>query len=96
MEIKKIGRAGTVESNDISIVIEPSDKKDIEVELQSAVLKQFGRHIKALIIDTLQSKGVKSAYVKAVDKGAIDCVIKARTLTALYRAAESEEYVWEE
>lgn len=95
MDIKKVGMAGTVESNDISIVIEPSNKGDIEVELQSAVLKQFGQHIKTLIIETLLNKGVKSAYVKAIDKGAIDCVIKARTLTALYRAAESEEYVWE-
>lgn len=95
MEIKRIGRAGTVESNDINIVIEPSDKEDIEIELQSAVIKQFGEHIKVLIIEILRSKGIKSAYVKAVDKGAIDCVIKARTLTALYRAAESEEYEWE-
>ncbi|HQE06325.1 MAG TPA: citrate lyase acyl carrier protein [Tepidanaerobacteraceae bacterium] len=95
MEIKRIGRAGTVESNDINIVIEPSDKEDIEIELQSAVIKQFGEHIKALIIEILRSKGIKNAYVKAVDKGAIDCVIKARTLTALYRAAESEEYEWE-
>ena len=95
MEIKRIGRAGTVESNDINIVIEPSDKEDIEIELQSAVIKQFGEHIKVLIIEILRSKGIKNAYVKAVDKGAIDCVIKARTLTALYRAAESEEYEWE-
>jgi len=95
LEIKRIGRAGTVESNDINIVIEPSDKEDIEIELQSAVIKQFGEHIKALIIEILRSKGIKNAYVKAVDKGAIDCVIKARTLTALYRAAESEEYEWE-
>jgi citrate lyase subunit gamma (acyl carrier protein) len=95
LEIKRIGRAGTVESNDINIVIEPSDKEDIEIELQSAVIKQFGEHIKALIIEILRSKGIKSAYVKAVDKGAIDCVIKARTLTALYRAAESKEYEWE-
>lgn len=95
MEIKRIGRAGTVESNDINIVIEPSDKEDIEIELQSAVIKQFGEHIKVLIIEILRSKGIKSAYVKAVDKGAIDCVIKARTLTALYRAAEPEEYEWE-
>jgi len=95
LEIKRIGRAGTVESNDINIVIEPSDKEDIEIELQSAVIKQFGEHIKVLIIEILRSKGIKNAYVKAVDKGAIDCVIKARTLTALYRAAESEEYEWE-
>jgi citrate lyase subunit gamma (acyl carrier protein) len=34
--------------------------------------------------------------VIAVDKGALDCTIKARTLTAVHRAAEMENYDWEE
>ena len=32
---KKIGRAGTVESNDISIVIEPSDKKILKLNCRA-------------------------------------------------------------
>lgn len=96
MEIIKVGVAGTVESSDISIVVEPSEKKGIEIYLQSAVMKQFGRQIKNVIEETLKSEGVENAIVRAVDKGAIDFVIKARTLTALHRAADSNEFTWGE
>lgn len=96
MELKKIGIAGTVESSDINIVIEPTDKTGIEIYLQSAVMKQFGRQIKELIEKTIKAKGVENALVRAVDKGAIDYVIKARTETALYRACGITEYSWEE
>lgn len=96
MELKKIGIAGTVESSDISIIIEPTDKEGIEINLQSAVMKQFGRQIKEVIEETLKSKGVKNATVRAVDKGAVDFVIKSRTLTALYRSADIGEYKWGE
>ncbi|MDF2616094.1 MAG: citrate lyase subunit gamma [Sedimentibacter sp.] len=61
MEIKKVGIAGTVESSDINIVIEPSDKKGIEIELKSTVMKQFGRQIKNLIEETLKDQS-QSAY----------------------------------
>jgi citrate lyase subunit gamma (acyl carrier protein) len=96
MEVKKVGIAGTVESSDINIVIEPTNNPGIEIHLQSAVIKQFGRQIKETIEQTLRSKGVQSAIVRAVDKGAVDFVIKSRTLTALYRAAEIDEYSWGE
>lgn len=96
MEIKKVGSAGTVESSDINIIIEPTDKNGIEINLQSAVMKQFGRQIKKVIEDTLKGEGVDSAFVRAIDKGALDFVIKARTLAALYRASGSNEYTWKE
>ena len=96
MELKKIGIAGTVESSDISIIIEPTNKSGIEISLQSAVMKQFGRQIKGVIEETLKSKGVENAIVRAVDKGAVDFVIKSRTLTALYRSADIDEYKWGE
>lgn len=96
MEIKKIGVAGTVESSDINIVIEPSNELGININLQSAVMKQFGRQIKNVIEETLKNEGVENAVVRAVDKGAIDFVIKARTLTALYRAIDSDDYTWGE
>ena len=34
--------------------------------------------------------------VVAVDKGALDCTIQARTVTAVHRAAEVENYDWKE
>lgn len=96
MELKKTGIAGTLESSDINIVIEPTNVPGIDINLQSAVIKQYGRQIKETIEETLRSQGVESAAVRAVDKGAVDFVIKARTLTALCRAAEIEEYKWGE
>ncbi len=96
MELKKMGMAGTVESSDINIIIEPTDNSGIEIYLQSAVIKQFGRQIKKVIEETIKNEGVENAVVRAVDKGAVDFVIKARTLTALYRAADKDDYNWGE
>lgn len=90
MELIKVGTAGTLESSDINIVIEPTDNPGIEIVLQSGVIKQFGRQIKNVIEDTLKNEGIENARIRAIDKGALDFVIKARTLTALYRAAGKE------
>lgn len=96
MDIIKVGMAGTLESSDITITIEPRDEDGIEILLQSSLEKQFGKQIRKVIEDTLKVNGVQSALVRAVDKGAIDYVIKARTQTALFRAADVTEYNWEE
>lgn len=90
MEIIKTAVAGTVESSDISITIEPNKDSEIEIILKSPVEKQFGKQIKKVIEDTLKENGVESALVTAMDKGAIDYVIKARTETAIYRAVEKK------
>ncbi|WFA08141.1 citrate lyase acyl carrier protein [Tissierella sp. Yu-01] len=95
MEIKKTGMSGTMESSDINIVIGPSDSIGIEIDLQSSVEKQFGKQIKKVIEDTIKENGISNAQVKAVDKGAIDYVIKSRTETALYRALD-KIYNWGE
>lgn len=95
MDIKRTAIAGTLESSDISITIEANDEAGIEIMLKSSVEKQFGTQIKKVIMDTLEENGVKNALIKVVDKGAIDYVIKARTETAIYRAAEKEQYDWE-
>ena len=39
--------------------------------------------------------GVENAVITAVDKGALDCTVRARVATALTRAAESHDYTWE-
>lgn len=96
MELVKVGMSGTMESSDINIIIGPSEAGVIEIDLQSSVEKQFGRQIRKVIEDVLRKHGVTSATVKAVDKGAIDYVIKARTEAALYRAADRTDYIWEE
>ncbi|MGD1822539.1 MAG: citrate lyase acyl carrier protein, partial [Pleomorphochaeta sp.] len=95
LEIKKLSSAGTLESSDILIKIEKSEKDGIHIHLDSPVKQQFGDQIKKVITESAEIVGVKKACVTAIDKGALDCVIKARALTAFYRACESDDYNWE-
>jgi citrate lyase subunit gamma (acyl carrier protein) len=76
-----------MESSDIQVTIEPA-KTGVEIDLTSAVEKQFGAAIRAVIGETLAELGVKAAKVIAVDKGALDCAIRARVKTAAYRASK--------
>ena len=87
--------AGTMESNDIMITLEPAQSGGIQISLTSNVLQQFGRQIEAVIRDTLAHYGIENAEVTAVDKGALDCTVRARVATALTRAAECRDYTWE-
>lgn len=94
MEIKKTGVAGTMESSDIIVRIEPKETEGIELELESAVMQQYGKQIEKVIRQTLSELGVTKAYVNATDKGALDCTVAARTQAAAYRAAESTDFTW--
>lgn len=96
-EIKKQASAGTLESSDIHIIIDKNDNNGIEIELQSAVEKQYGRRIRQLIKDTLTEMGIVNAKIDATDKGALDCTIVARTVAAVHRSSEiTTNYDWEE
>lgn len=94
MKIVKPAVAGTLESSDIQIRVEPNDKEGIEINLSSSVMQQFGKKIEKVIKETLEEIGVENAYVEAVDKGALDCAVKARTAAAAFRAADSQDYDW--
>ena len=94
MEIITAGVAGTMESSDIIVTVEPKDTEGIELTLESAVMQQYGKQIESVIRNTLSSIGVTRAFVNAVDKGALDCTVSARTLAAAYRAAGRTDYVW--
>ena len=83
MEILKRASAGTMESSDAYVEIEPSDKLDVSIE--SVVAKQFGDRIYAAVREVLSECGVKSATVRVVDRGALECVIRARVETAVKR-----------
>lgn len=96
MNIKNSAVAGTLESSDISISVSPSDRSEIELTLKSSVEKQYGKQIRKVILDTLENLGVKSAVINANDKGALDCVIKARVETAILRASGEKNFCWEE
>ena len=85
MEILKSAVAGTLESSDAMVTVEPGDQ-GIELELSSSVMNQYGRQIKATVLDTLERLAVKDANVTVVDKGALDCTIKARVECAVFRS----------
>ena len=80
MLIDHIASAGTLESSDIMITIEPGTN-GIELTLTSPVT------------DTLHRLGVANASVTAVDNGALDCTIKARTECAVFRSASNTEKI---
>lgn len=96
MEIKQTAVAGTLESSDIMVTIHPSEAHSVTIQLESNVEKQFGKRIRKVMEATLKNLGVTSAEVIAVDKGALDCTIQARIITAVHRATGQETYNWKE
>ena len=84
MNITSIAVAGTLESSDIYVEVEPSEK--LELNIESVVLNQFGEEIRATILSVLEELGVKNGKISVQDKGAIDCTIRARVETAVRRA----------
>lgn len=94
MIIQKSVMAGTLESSDIMITLKPHGADGIEIELDSTVEKQFGKEIRTVIRDTLAELGVSGVRVVAVDKGALNCTVRARVKTAVCRACEDFSYPW--
>lgn len=86
MEIIRNASAGTMESSDAYVEIEPSDC--LNIQLESVVQGQFGDQIVASVKDVLQQCGVEKANVRVVDRGALECVIRARVETAVNRGKE--------
>ena len=85
MKIVKNAVAGTLESSDAYVQVEPNET-GIEIVLESVVLTQFGDDIKASVMEVLTENEVTNAKVSVNDRGAIDCTIRARVETALKRA----------
>lgn len=86
MKISKVAKAGTLESNDILIMVKPNDPGKIELELESIVIQQFGEIIEQVILRKVQEMGIEGIWIKAQDKGALDYTIAARVETAILRA----------
>ena len=92
MEIKKAAVAGTMESSDCMVTIRPGDGT-VDIQLDSDVKVMFGNSILTTIQDTLASLGVTDAEVEVRDRGALDCVIRARVECAVCRAS-GESFDW--
>ena len=94
MEIMKPAMAGTLESSDAMVTVEPGE--GIELELTSSVMNQYGRQIKAAVLETLNTLNVENVHITVVDKGALDCTLKARVECAVFRScdASSKNIPW--
>ena len=86
MQIVKNAAAGTMESSDVYVEIEPA--QELTVQLESVVKIQFGESILNVVQEVLKENGVDKASVRVVDRGALECVIRARVETAVLRGRE--------
>ncbi len=85
MEIVAAAMAGTLESSDAQVTVEPAD--GLEIRLSSSVMSQYGRQLRQVVADTLARLEVTGAKVTVIDKGALDCTLKARVEAAALRGA---------
>ena len=87
--------AGTLESSDAQVTVEPGDGT-IELTIESSVIHQYGRLIRKVTSETLDRLGVDNAKVTIFDKGALDCTLKARVECAVHHSNESLKiFPWE-
>jgi citrate lyase subunit gamma (acyl carrier protein) len=94
MKVVKESIVGTLESSDLLVKVAPSDKGTRDIVIKSEVIKQFGKQIRHVVTDTLDKLSVSDGSIVIEDKGALDCVIRARVQAAVLRASGSEELDW--
>lgn len=85
MRIERKAQAGTMQSSDLMVALEPAEA--LTVEIESTVKKQFEHLIRRVADGVLQANGVTAGRVRITDRGALDYAIQARLETALRRAA---------
>ena len=83
-EIVRVASAGTLESSDVYVEIEPWEQ-GVEIQLESVVKGQSGGAIESAVRATLAACGVERARLTVSDRGALECVIRARVETAVLR-----------
>lgn len=93
MKIVREALAGTQESSDLMVKIAPAHG-ELEIVIHSEVIKQFGDQIRQVVNETLHALAVRQGLIIVEDKGALDCVIRARLQSAVLRAAEEQPIDW--
>ncbi len=82
----KTGIAGTLESNDCQVIVEPTKDEGLIIQIESVVKARFGKQIETAVRDTCEQLNLIGAIVSVNDKGALDFTIKARVETAVKRS----------
>ena len=86
MKIARKVQAGTMQSSDLMVQLEPA--QTLTVTIESTVLKQFGELIRAKVDEVLARHDIEAGEVRITDRGALDYAIVARLETAILRATE--------
>lgn len=86
MELIHRAIAGTLESSDAQVTVEPADS--LTVTIESSVKEQFGQQIQETVEDVLNNLEVNKGKVKVEDKGALDCTLRSRVQTAIFRSVD--------
>ena len=89
MEIKRKASAGTVQSSDLMVFVEPAGS--LEIDIESTVKQQFEELIRERVEQNLARLEVRSGRLRISDRGALDYAIDARVETALRRAAADSD-----
>ena len=86
MQVIREAHAGTMESGDAFVTVEPAPDRIIAIE--SPVLQPYGRQIEQAAVAMLDQLQVEGCRMLIRDKGALDYVLRARVETALRRGSE--------
>lgn len=84
MDIIHSASAGTLESNDCLVTVEPS-AGGIRIEVESIVWEQYGDAITQTVRDVAEQWSISGGLIRVVDRGTLDCVLRARTEAAILR-----------
>lgn len=92
MKLQRKAQAGTFESSDIMILIEPlKNNEGRKLEISSSVMLQYGDELTELINKTLDKYKIENVHLVAKDKGALEPTIIARLETAITRALNQQK-----
>ena len=89
MELIKSAVAGTLESCDSAVSVEPrqaSAQPALELVVESSELR-FATRVREAALSALAELGVTHARVTIRDRSALDCTVRARVLAACLRAS---------
>lgn len=78
------------------IRIAPLDSQQIDLQISSSVEKQFGQAIRATLLEILAQYAIRGVLINVDDKGALDCILRARMETLLVRASDVTALPWGE
>lgn len=92
MRISREALAGTLESSDVLVRVNPA--RTLKLDVKSSVMGQFGDDIRRVVTDQLDRMGVTEGLVAVDDKGALEFVIRARVQGAVLRGSDEAEPDW--